>query len=86
MKKIETELPDDVIAELEAGRKIEAIKLLRAHEGVDLKQARELVDAYMKQHPGVPAHQIPQTDSGIGRIIILIIGVGAIYAIYKYFS
>lgn len=83
---IETELPDEVIAELEAGRKLSAIKLLRTRQGLDLKDAKEIVEAYLEDHPTVSAHQVPQTDSGIGRIIILIIGVGVIYAIYRYFS
>ena len=67
-------------------RKISAIKLLRTHAGVDLKEAKALVEAYLGEHPSSPAHTAPQTDTGIGRIIILIIGVSVIYAIYKYFS
>ncbi len=83
---MDIELPEDVIAELEAGRKIEAIKRLRAHEGIDLIAAKEAVEAYLREHPASPARTVPQTDTGIGRIIILVIGVGVIFAIYKYFS
>jgi len=82
----EIELPADVIAELEANHKVTAIKLLRTHQGVDLKEAKDLVDAYMEQHPISSSHQVPESDSGIGRILILIIGVGVIYGIYKYFA
>jgi ribosomal protein L7/L12 len=82
----EVELPADVIAELEANRKITAIKLLRADRGMDLKKAKELVDAYIAQHPASSTHPVPKSDSGIGRIVILAIGVGVIYGIYKYFS
>lgn len=82
----EVELPDDVIAELEANRKITAIKLLRTHLGIDLKEARELVDAYVEQNPSGSSHHMPETDSGMGRIVILVIGVSVIYGIYKFFS
>ena len=82
----EIELPADVIAELEANRKVTAIKLLRAHQDIDLKEAKGLVDGYMEQHPSSPSHRVSETDRGIGRILILIIGVGVIYGIYKYFT
>lgn len=82
----EIELPADVVAELEANRKIKAIKLLRAHRGVDLKEAKELVDAYIAQHPSTSTRPMLESDSGMGRIIILAIGVGVIYGIYRYFS
>ena len=82
----EVELPADVIAELEANRKVNAIKLLRERHGIGLKEAKQRVDAYQHRHPGSSAHQAPQADTGIGRILILIIGVSVIYGIYKYFS
>jgi len=82
----ELKLPADVIAELEANRKVSAIKLLRTHKGIGLKEAKELVDGYLEQHPTTSIRQVPQSDSGIGRIILLIIGVSVIYGFYKYFS
>ena len=47
----EVELPADVVAEIKANRKITAIKLLREHERIDLKEAKERVDAYLELHP-----------------------------------
>lgn len=82
----EVELPDDVIAELKANRKVNAIKLLRTHQGIDLKEAKDLVDVYVEQHPTIADHQPPGSDSGIGRIVVLIIGVCVIFGIYKYFT
>jgi hypothetical protein len=79
----ETEIPEDVIAEIQADRKVNAIKLLRKHLGVDLKEAKQIVDSYVAEHPSTPASRTPETDTGIGRIIILALGVGAIYGIYK---
>ena len=82
----EIELPEDVIAEIKAQRKVSAIKLLREHMGVDLKEAKELVDAYMDNNPLTTTPGAPETDTGIGRIVILVIGVSVIYGIYKFFG
>ncbi|MGI9290256.1 MAG: hypothetical protein ACR2QG_03145 [Gammaproteobacteria bacterium] len=77
-----TELPEDVIAALQAGRKIEAIKLLRAQMGMDLKTSKEAVEAYAMTHPsGVP--MAPQAESGIGRLILIAFLVGMAYSIYQ---
>ena len=82
----EVELPADVVAELEANRKVTAIKLLRNHQKIGLKEARKRVDDYLQQHPPSSSLRVPESDSGIGRIVILIFGVAIIYAIYKYFT
>jgi len=82
----EPKLPAEVIAELEANRKVTAIKLLRTREGIGLKEAKERVEAYLEQHPVSHGLQTPKSDSGFGRIVLLIIGVSVIYAIYRYFS
>jgi hypothetical protein len=83
---IELEFPSDVIAEIQANRKVTAIKLLRAHRGIGLKEAKELVDAYMDQHPSHPRSGAQESEGGISRILLLILGVGAIYALYTYFT
>ncbi len=84
--KSEIELPEEVVAEIEANRKVTAIKLLRKDTGIGLKEAKELVDAHIEQNPPVAAPSVAKTDTGIGRIIILIIGVGAIYGLYKFLT
>lgn len=45
------ELSPDVVKALHAGRKIEAIKMLRAQRGLDLAEAKEQVDLYISEHP-----------------------------------
>ncbi len=80
------ELPPDVVAEIKANRTVNAVKLLREQEGIGLREAKERVDAYASQLATSPGQRIPQTDTGIGRIVILIIGVSLIYALYRYFS
>ncbi len=81
----EIKLPADVIAELQANRKISAIKRLRTQEGIGLKEAKELVDAYLEQHPVDSRLRVPEADNGFGRVVLLVIGVSVIYGIYKYF-
>ena len=43
-------MPDDVIAALRNGRKIEAIKLLRLHNGMGLKDAKHAVERFAAEH------------------------------------
>jgi hypothetical protein len=44
-----TRLPADIDGLLRAGRKIEAIKLYRAQHGVDLKAAKDAIDARSRE-------------------------------------
>jgi ribosomal protein L7/L12 len=82
----EKELPVDVIAEIQANRKVTAIKLLRSHQGIGLKEAKEIVDAYMDAHPSNIRSSAQKSEGSFGRILILALGVGVIYAIYSYFT
>ena len=49
-----TALPDQVVAALRNGRKIEAIALLREMEGVGLEAAKAMVEAHQGEHPAEP--------------------------------
>ena len=82
----ETELPPDVVAEIQANRKVNAIKLLREQSGIGLNEAKELVDAYMGKHPSGAHSSAQETEGGIGRILLLIIGVGIIYGLYTFLT
>jgi hypothetical protein len=83
---IETDLPSDVIAEIQANRKVNAIKLLRAHQNIGLKEAKDIVDDYIDKHPSSPRSGTSESEGGAGRLILVILGVGVIYGLYKYFS
>jgi ribosomal protein L7/L12 len=48
------ELPEDVRAALARGQKIEAIRLLRDHTGLGMKDARDRVDAHEPPPTGNP--------------------------------
>lgn len=82
----EIELPADVIAEIERNRKVRAIKRLRAQRGIGLTEAKRIIDAYIEKHPSNPGVQAPESEGGVGRILILIIGVIIIYGLYNYFT
>ena len=82
----EIELPADVIAEIQANRKVTAIKLLRSHQGIGLKEAKEIVDDYMGTHPSSSRPGAPESEGGVGRLLILILGVGLIFGVYRYFT
>lgn len=80
------DLTADVVAEIEADRKVNAIKLLREHQGIGLEEAKSAVDTYIKNHSAGNAPAAPETEGGIGRIVLLILGVGAIVGVYMYFT
>jgi hypothetical protein len=82
----ETGLPDDVVAEIHANRKIEAIKRLREHRGIGLKDAKEAVDRYISQLPQSAIRPSQRADSGLGRLLFVGAGAVAIYLMYNYFS
>ena len=53
MSELDQGLPPEVVAALERGQKIEAIKLLRGLKGMGLKEAKEAVDDYKaERQPG----------------------------------
>jgi ribosomal protein L7/L12 len=56
-------LPPDVLAALQCGNTIEAIKLLRASTGLGLKEAKDVIDAHFqgKPMPGIGQSTTPGT-------------------------
>ena len=88
MKSGETtrELPADVRDAVDANRKIEAIKLLREQQSLGLKEAKEIVDAYIDENRHVIGDQRSGRESGIGRILVIVIAGGIIYAAYRALS
>lgn len=71
-------LPAEVVNAILAGRKIEAIKLLREARGLGLKDAKHAVDAYIRENPSA---QQPRSSGGGLVIIVAIVLLG--YALYK---
>jgi hypothetical protein len=62
---------EDILTALKAGRKIEAIKLMREQRGLALKEAKEEVEkleARMREQGELPA----KTNSGCGSSAMLV--------------
>lgn len=72
------QLPAEVVNAIHAGRKIEAIKLLREARGLGLKDAKHAVDAYIRKNPSA---QQPRSSGGGLVIIVILVILG--YALYK---
>ena len=82
--KTNSELPDDVLQLLHANRKIDAIKLLRTHHRLDLKEAKDVVDAYMAKNPQLIRRSSPASETGVSRFIFILIIIAVLYALYRY--
>lgn len=74
-----TYLEPEVIEELEQGRKISAIKMLRTKRSIGLKEAKNLIDTYLVQNPYL---KIERPKSSSGPIILLAI-IFLAYALYR---
>jgi len=68
-------LPPEAIAALQQGNKIEAIKLVREAQKLDLKDAKDRVDDYVKNDPVLQqkfASAQAETTSSLVRWLIII--------------
>lgn len=81
-----TELSADVVAEIRANRKIQAIKLMREQRGIGLKEAKEIVDDYMAQLPPGTVKQSQRADTGVRRMLLVAAGATLIYLLYSYLT
>lgn len=78
------ELPKDVVAAIRENRKVEAIQLLREHTGVDLAEAKRLVDMHAAKNPNILSGSDMQ-DQGSGlKLLGAIAIVVALYVAYRY--
>lgn len=80
------DLPSDVKNAVHENRKIDAIKLLRAHRNLGLKEAKEFIDAYALENRHLIGNQRSGRESGIGRLLIIIILGAIVYAAYRALS
>lgn len=83
----EHQLPGDVIAAIERGHKIEAIKLLREETGLGLANAKVLVDRAARTHgPKKPIPSFadqPQGISGLIKSLALVLMLAAAWYFYQ---
>ncbi len=66
-----------------AGRKIDAIKRVREEQNLDLKEAKELVEAYVARHP--ERFPEPQSASSGGRFLMYAAILLAMIYTYQHF-
>ena len=78
------DLPPQVMHALKAGRKIEAIKLLREARGIGLAEAKDAVDRVpLAQSHSAHSHRAAaKNDSGVGRLLLVFVVLGACLAAY----
>ncbi len=84
--ELNSELPADVVEAIQANRKIDAIRKLREQRGISLKAAKHAVEAYTGENPRPNMPAMPKTESGVGRLILLVIALGGLYMAYQYFG
>lgn len=77
-----SELASEVITALDNGKKISAIKTLRALRNIGLKEAKELVDVYLQTHPETQA-SVQKSGSNNSLVVLIILGTVA-YFIYNF--
>jgi len=73
------DLEPEVIDELEQGRFISAIKVLRAKRSIGLKEAKHLIEEYLHQNPYLKVEKAKSTSGPI--IILAMIFLG--YVLYR---
>ncbi len=72
-------LPAAAIAALGLGKKIDAIKVVRRESGTDLKDAKDLVEAYVRSNPELQSSfAAAQSEAGRTALWWLVAIVGAV--------
>jgi hypothetical protein len=80
------EISDQVIAAIGAGRKIEAIKILREETGLGLKEAKDVVDSLARAKRGESGGTPGMTEEGgAGGMIKMIVVIVVVLGVYFYF-
>ena len=86
MEEPEYTVSDDVIAALDSGRPIEAVKLLRQETGLGLKEAKDVIDALAQERRGKSqlTTSMPE-EGGASGLIKLLLVIAVLLAGYSYF-
>lgn len=67
-------IPNEALQALRSGQLIDAIKITREKTGLGLKESKDLVDQYLKEHPQEQEQiqeQLAQRSRGGIKIIVL---------------
>lgn len=76
-------LSAEVVVELRAHRKVNAIKLLRAEQAIGLKEAKDIIDAYMDEHL-LSSNREPR--KGGDSLFFIALAIVLAYGLYKYLT
>jgi ribosomal protein L7/L12 len=77
---------DKVLAAVDRGKKIQAIKIYRAETGVDLKEAKDVIDALFaarQKDPQIAAGMVE--EGGAGSLIKIVVTIAVLVGVYFYF-
>lgn len=82
--------PEEIVAAVDSGNKIEAIKLLREKTGLGLKEAKDAIDALVQERRADPtvadtASNTMSEEGGAGGMIKMVVIIAAILGVYFYF-
>lgn len=76
-------LPPDVIAALQQGKKIDAIRLLREHTGLGLAEAKQRIDAAPAGGRRLTLGEMPRSDN---RAWLVVLSLAAALLVYWYLT
>lgn len=74
-------LPPDVLDAIHSNRKIEAIKLLREDKNLGLKEAKHIVDKYIRENPHLISHKNKSSGLSFSSLIFLVAVIVIVYAL-----
>ena len=77
----DTRIPDEAVAALERGERIEAVKLTCERNGSGLNASKDAVDAYIKANPRLKRRFVSERPSGGGNRAVAFIGLVLVAAI-----
>jgi len=77
---------DGVLAAVDSGRKIEAIRQLREETGLGLKEAKHAIDVLARERRGKPGVTANMPEEGGARDALrLVVLIVAVLVVYFYF-
>jgi len=80
------EISDQVIAAVDAGHTIEAIKTLREETGLGLKEAKDVVDGLAKAKRGESGEAPGMVEEGgAGGMMKMLVVIAVVLGVYFYF-
>jgi len=78
------ELSATVIAELTKGNKISAIRILRQERGLDLRDAKDAVEAYIASRPELASQFRGARIGAIRLTLMFLVLIAVIFIFYTY--